>query len=185
MAGKTSYKTLLLEARKLRGEAGGNAYRRARILVEVFDNRDFRNSVGAMDDFETAGFLDAEIEDLCLGFMELREMLWCFPDEKDWADGRLRTLYDKCVSMRSEAKEDKPARTVNRVTKKEFEAVEQERDHHKARSNFLEAENSRQVSILDQYKARIDELEKDNARLRGRIEELERQLTLVASQSGM
>jgi hypothetical protein len=180
MVGKKSFKTLLKEARVLRHAAGDNAYQRAVILVAVFDDRAFRESIGAVDDFAVAQCLDAEVEDLCLSFLELREMLRCFPDASDWSDGRLRTLYDRCVQMRTKDVEEKPARKVNRVTKTELDDAVETAKHHESRARFLEAENSRHVSELDQLRARVAELETENARLHGRIEELERR-TLVAS----
>lgn len=177
MAGKRSYKTLLLEARELRHEAGKNAHKRATLLVKVFDDRDFRDEVGAIDDFAAAECLNAEVEDLCLTFLQLREMLKAFPLEADWADGKLRTLYNRTLEIGKAAEEANrrdAVRTRRVVSLKELEQVEQQKNEAEAALRHQERKAAQFVTELDQLKAENQSLRMENAELKGRISELER-----------
>lgn len=177
MAGKKNYKTLLLEARELRHEAGKNAHKRATLLVKVFDDRDFRDEVGALDDFAAAECLNAEVEDLCLTFLQLREMLKAFPLEADWADGKLRTLYNRTLELgkaAEDANKRENTRTRRAVSLKELEKVEQEKSEAEAALRHQERRVAQVVTELDQLRADNQALRLENAQLRGRIAELER-----------
>lgn len=181
MAGKTSYKTLLLKARELRSEAGKNAYQRAKLLTAVFDDRDFRASIGSLDDFEAADKLNVEVEDLCLTFLELREVLKAFPNESEWADGRLRTLYAETIkrAKANAVAATKEPTTRRTVTLKDLEAVKEEKREAEIALRRAEKEVAATVATVDQLKARVKELEIENAGLRGRIEQLERTMAVA------
>lgn len=178
MAGKKSYKTLLLEARDLRGQAGINAHKRATLLVKVFDDRDFRSEIGATDDYGAAEMLDAEVEDLCLSFLQLREILKRFPNEQDWSDGKLRTLYNRTCELAKADVEaetrEAPARVRRVVTMKELEQVEQARLDAEAVVRRVEREIKSQADELESLRKQNADLRMEAERLKGRIEELER-----------
>lgn len=169
MTDTKNFKELLLEARKLRGKSGENAWKRAKILCQIFEDRDFRDSVGAVDDFKAAEMLNAEVEDLCLTFLQLRQIFIEFPKKSDWADGRLKTLYEKAKSKPVE-ESDKPKRSVNRITKKEHEQVLREKEEAIARANYSDRQRAELLEKLEQ-------LQGENNQLRGRISELERLLS--------
>lgn len=182
MAKQPRYKTLLLDARNLRTEAGRNAWKRAKLLTQVFDDREFRAEVGALDDFATAGFLDAEVEDLCVTFLQLREMLRAFPDEAAWTDGKLRTLYERTRKAGLDAEQAEAAvavKTRRTVTIKEFEKAEQQKQEAEAALRHKDREVAKIVTELDQLRAENQTLRLENASLRGRIEQMERTLADV------
>lgn len=179
MAGKKSYKSLLLEARELRGQAGLNAHKRASLLVKVFDDRDFRSEIGATDDYAAAEMLDSEIEDLCLSFLQLREILKRFPNEAEWSDGKLRTLYSRtCELAKADAdavsRTEGPARARRVVTIKELEQSEQARLDAEAATRRVEREMKHQADELEGLRRQNADLRMEAERLKGRIEELER-----------
>lgn len=176
-----TYKALLLEARNLRGQSGLNAHRRAILLTQVFSDHAFRAEVGAVDDYAVAAFLDAEVEDLCLSFLELAAILRHFPDSSQWADGKLRTLYEAaCDKEKGEAKKiaaDAPKRSRRTVTIKELETAESRVAEAEAALRHQERASAKVVSELDQIRAENQALRLENATLRGRIEELEKVLS--------
>lgn len=179
MAGRKNYKTLLIEARNLRSEAGKNAHKRATILCQVFDDRDFRADIGALDDFGAAEVLDAECEDLCVGFLELRAMLAAFPDATDWSDGKLATLYKRTQEKADAEAPEKPARTVNRVTRKEMEVETNARKDAEAMLRRVEKQQKDTESELAGVRAQLAAALSENERLKGRLEELERLLPRI------
>ena len=180
MAGKKSYKTLLIQARELQQEAGKNAYRRASLLVSVFGDRDFRTESGALEDNAAAALLDGYTEDLCLGFDELRAMLAAFPDESRWADGKLASLWDETLELAkatAKANREEPSITRNRVTKKDVEELKEQKRSAEIALKRAESEVANKTSEADQLRARIRDLELENSQLRGRIEQLEKSMT--------
>ncbi len=177
MAGRKNYKTLLLEAASLRGESGVNAHKRIGILVKVFEDADFRAEIGSSDDYKAAEVLDDHVQDLCLTFLELKAMYQAFPDVADWKDGKLRTLYQRSLEVAEANKPEPTKRSVNRVTNKEYEQLDSEKQDIEAQLNYTKR-------TVDEIKSEIDRLRDENLslrnekmRLEGRIEELEKLLT--------
>lgn len=174
--GAVKYKTLLTEAKRLHGQAGINAHRRAKILCELFDDADFRADIGASDDFAVETFLNELVEDLTLGFLELRAMIGEFPDETAWADGKLATLYQKAVDQINSRKPEREERqrTVNRVTREQYDAVKNELKDRDARLQFVERQQTQAIDELSRLREENATLRAENERLKGRIEQLER-----------
>lgn len=165
---ETGYKQLLIEARKLRGRSGLQAYRRAKLLCQVFDDLDFRADCGNLDDFQAAAILDEYVEDLCVSFLDLRRILHRFPKPKAWSEGRLTRLYNEAMKI---DEQEKPlsgkSRPANPETRQRLETQLVEARKELARREAVK------VSEVDQLRARISELEAENASLRQRITELE------------
>jgi hypothetical protein len=138
---------LLTEARELRGQGGIGAYKRAKLLVEVFDDADFKLEFGIVDDFDAAAKLNVFVEDLCLGFFELRDLLATYPNQSQWEEGRLKTMYDDMVAERSKP-EKQEAKPRARATLAQLAAAEaqiadltQRLKKAQAKIKALEAEN--------------------------------------------
>ncbi|HSV27554.1 MAG TPA: hypothetical protein VLH60_06650 [Sedimentisphaerales bacterium] len=169
-----SYKALLIEARKLRGRSGLAAYRRAKLLCQVFEDRNFRADCGNLDDFRAAAVLDEYLEDLCVSFLDIRRMLRHFPKPKAWQEGRLSRLYNDMLKAESGEK-DKPLsgkpRNVTAEVRKRLESQLTDARKELARQNAV------RLSEIDQLRAKVADLERENAELRERITELEKQLT--------
>jgi hypothetical protein len=164
----TDYKTLLLEARRLRGRNGVAAYRRAKILCQVFDDIQFRADCCNVDDFAAAAILDEYVEDLCLSFLDLRRTLQRFPKIADWKDGRLARLFRETTKV---DRQDRPLtgkpRPVSGETRERLETQLRMARESLARARAVS------VSEIDQLRSRVAELEAENESLRRRIAELE------------
>lgn len=162
------YKTLLLEARKLRGQAGAKAFDRGRLLVTVFEDRDFRADCGNIDDMRAAEILDDYLDDLCLDFLSMAAMLKFYPRRKLWQEGRLARMYRDMIAVQERQNEPAPQpRRVSASTRKELEARLEDARQEKARLESIRR------SEAETLKERIAELEEENERLRLRVAELE------------
>lgn len=173
---QVSWKRLLTEAKELMGQSGLKAHRRATILCQLFDDADFRADVAASDDFKTEQFLNELLEDLCIKFADVRLMLAEFPGEEAWADGKLATLHGKAIEQaasRNVKEKPETQRTVNRVTREQYEAVQDEVKDREARISFIEKQLTQAVTSATDLERENRELRLENERLKGRIEQLE------------
>jgi hypothetical protein len=173
----TGWKKLLIEAEELRGQSGVSAHRRATILTKLFDDADFRAERNLANDDAVEGVFNELLEDICLGFYEVRAMLGEFPDVEQWADGKLSTLYDKAReqidSSRREDDDSRPAVTRSRITKADFERLAGEKQDLEARLRFVDQQHTKSLQEIEQLRL-------ENAELKGRISELER----IANRTG-
>jgi hypothetical protein len=165
----TGYKALLLQARALRGKAGTKAFDRAAILVKVFEDGEFRQDCGNLDDFRAAELLDEYVEDLALGFLDLRAMLAHYPRRRQWAEGRLSKMLREMVRAKEKALPvaARPPRVAIAETRKQLEQQLEVARREKAKIEYARKDE------IGHLKARIAELEAENAELRARIEALE------------
>jgi chromosome segregation ATPase len=165
--GVASWKKLLGEAESLRGQSGLMAYRRARIVTELYEDSDFRLEHLLSSDDAVDEALDGLVEDLCLTAAQLRTMLSEFPDESAWADGKLRSLYEQVEERLAHRRsgEDRPVVTRRRVTLKEFEELEKEKRDLEIRLRFLESE-------IVKLRQENERLKLENSELRGRLNEV-------------
>lgn len=169
--GKMSYKKKLLHVLDMKSGSLTELHRRVSILVEVFEDADFRADNGT-DDFELAEKLDKYVDDCALKFLELRSVLAAFPSAEAWSGASLRSLYDeatKCAADGVTQVDDGPTRTVHRATIKEVRDLE---------SRLKDAEFSTRTLTdeVSELRAENRRLVTENARLEGRIVELERAL---------
>ena len=178
MAGRKGYKTLLLEAMALMKKSGATARTRIELLSKVFDDDAFRAESGAVDDFGAAEVLDEYLQDLCVGFLELRQMLKHCPTDPAWETGKLRELHSKTVEiLREQASANKPEapeRTRRGVTVAEFEALDRDKQDAEALCRYLEKQQEEEVVKTTTLQDDNRRLREENIRLEGRIEELER-----------
>ena len=162
------YKAALLEVRRLRGKAGRSAYSRAKLLVQVFEDRDFRTDNGNCDDFKAAALLDDYVEDLCLTFLDLRGLL----ARNSWREGRLMKMQQQMLKENNKSiPSGKPRVVVGNLRQKLEQQLEEAR---RAKAVV----DSQRVSERDQLQARVAELVAENAALKARVEELERLLSM-------
>lgn len=171
-----NYKQQLIKCNELMGKSGESAFKRATILVSVFEDDDFRQDIGALDDFAAAEVLSQHVQDLCLSFLELRLMLEVFPKIADWKEGKLRNMYDECLRLAEEDKPEKEKRTHTRTTIKDLEEAKAETKHFEARNTFLEKEVTDRATQVQQLQGELQDLRIENATLQGRITELERRM---------
>lgn len=205
---ENGYKSLLLRAKQLRSKGGKSAWERAKILVAVFDDQKFRTDCGNIDDFRAAEILDDYVDDLALGFLDLRAMLKHFPERKTWMEGRLRRLYNQMLKEMAAAKVPKQPRQKVAETRKQLERQVEEtrREAIRAKAAAQEtvaaaaqtkkqleqvvAETKQQATAkereaetlqdeVNRLRARVRELLTDNERLRRRVAELEADLEQI------
>ena len=153
-----AYKKLLIEALALRAQGGKSAYQRAKLLVQVYQDRDFRAEAGNVDDFRAAEVLDEYVEDLALQFLELKSMIEHFPKESQWGEGKLRSMYREVMEAGGE-----PEREVQRrhkITLEQYAELEEKWKKELARNRQLQKENVQLKSELDQVQTRLRRLEK-------------------------
>lgn len=188
------YKQLLIQVKNLQQNAKANVYKRVKLLVQVFDDPDFRADHSA-DDFVLSGILDQYVSDIGWGFMELRSILEHFPGESDWKTNRLSKMHDAVVQERRKQQrtEAQPVRRKpRRVTNADFEAVKNENRELRAKyqdaiARGLNRQETQTASVQDNgkpsqvaklreqlaaAKKRIAELEAENAELRRQLEEI-------------
>lgn len=144
------------------------------LLVEIFDDRDFRADNGNFDDFEAAILLDRYLEDTSVSFLEARAILEVFPNPADWAKMSLRDLYEKALEKQKPIGEDLPKRTRRAVTMKELEDAELATKEYASRCAFLTKEKTGLEKKVAELEAENRRLVVENANLEGRIVELER-----------
>lgn len=165
---KPTYKSRLIAASELKRSGLVHLHERVQTLVEVFEDQAFRADIGG-DDFKLAAVLDKYVDDCALSFLELRSVLQAFPKADQWLDANLRQLYADAVARESKPKEtgdtDKPARRS--ATVKELDELSLKLKD----AEFVGKTLTEEVSELRQENRR---LLAENARLEGRISELER-----------
>ena len=169
------YKAKLLAARKLRGDTAAYNFQRVGLLVEVFNDREFRADLGNLDDLAAGERLDAEVTDLGFEFLQLRAILERFPTEEDWRNRLLVEMWQTVLTERATPTEDRPQKTRRTATVAELDRVKEQ-----AEALRIEVEQLRPAAeareTLHQQLARahrrIGELEQENAELRAQIDDL-------------
>jgi cell division septum initiation protein DivIVA len=167
-------KKLWSEVESLRNQlrnGQGSFYDLATRCVVLFNAcGDCAKMLGITED-ETHERIAGLFDDFAIDLSEAIVVLKFFPQREHW-NKPVRELY---ADARVQAQRMQPTnggekRSVHRVTRKEFEAVEQ-------RAVDAEHALTRETSRIDQLLAENRELREENARLKGRIEQLERQLS--------
>lgn len=154
------WKNWLLKAGELRGQAGEIAFERITLLNNVFEDREWREDSGQVDDFALAALLDAYVEDLCLPFLNLRAMREHFPDRKQWKEGKLASMHKQMIRERSEAEDTK--KTRKRAKVKDLEEANRQ-------ISQLSQENEGLKTEVRSLQLRVNELENENTLLRQQI----------------
>lgn len=103
-APNANYKALLKQVIDLRGKGGANAFRRAKILVEVYEQSDFIEQECRGNALDAERKLDDYVQDLCLSFMELRDMLKHFRRSGEWKGGRLKAMHREMLNAKQAAR---------------------------------------------------------------------------------
>jgi hypothetical protein len=149
-----SYKQQLLECLALRQQGGKSAYKRAKILLFVYNDNDFRLDHNNFDDDKLANILDTYVEDLAIRFWHLKALLEYFPDEHQWAEGRLRSMLEE-MQTAQDVQQTKPIQRRKTATVAEVEALKKQLTHEKARCQRLLKENIALREENQQLKQRL------------------------------
>lgn len=173
-----AYKQTLIDCLRLRGDSGSNAFQRACMLVNVFNDRDFRADHSQYDDGKLADELDQYVDDLALSFLQLKALLERFPEESDWAQGRLNKMYAELLEelreQRSKARDNEDKPIVERLTKKDFSNLREQLHRAEVRVGETSLRAETAENEVASLRAENAALKTKVSRLEGRIEELER-----------
>ncbi len=161
------WKKLLQDAKTQAKRGLTCLYRQTVMLVEIFDDAEFRADCNLRDDHEAANWFDIEFPNSPLKFLEMRAILEAFPKEQEW---RKQSLQDMFASIKPGKPAEAAQRTRKGVKLAEYKAACEERDHYKARAKYLDDQVAELETERDSHRQEI-------AKLTGRIEELERILT--------
>lgn len=154
-----AWKQKLIKAEDMRQSSVASIYDRAKLLNDVFDDTEFRDD-NNLDDLRAAEVLDSYLTDVAASFLELRSVLEMFPNRDQWAQRDLKKMIAEMMDRKaSEAPADTGAVRRKRVTRADFEALEQERDELAARVEQLLAENRELRDQLAVTNFRLAELE--------------------------
>ena len=161
------YKAKLIAAGEMLAEGRENLHERVKLLVGVFEDREFRADNQQYDDFQAANLLDKFLEATALTFLEARAVYQTYPAFKQWEGKSIRELYESALEQSRATDSEKERATPRRVTIKQFEEEQRSRRDAEAECRNLK----KQVADLE---AENRNLIRDNARLEGRVSELER-----------
>ena len=175
MKSKPTYKELLIQVREMRGASGINAYRRAKMLVEVFNDRNFRFDYGQVDDFKAIEILDDYVQDLAFGFAGVRALLEHYPNEIDWKEGKLKRMYDDMLKERERVGREQAAKVGRKKRRGSVSQVDY--DSLKLLHENASSEKKRLQDRCDKLVAENRHLKAENERLRNENSELKRQLS--------
>jgi hypothetical protein len=172
------WKKKLIQAEGLTGNLGRTVYQRTKLLVEVFDDAEFRAEAGCRDDIKAADFLtDKYCGGVALHFLDLRDMLMHFPEESMWEKADFYEMHGQVIEARDakKAAEEgrKPPQKRHVVTRREFDQVKQQLE-----GKEKELESSR--VLVKELFDRIAGLERENAHLREENGRLKSQLSELA-----
>jgi hypothetical protein len=168
------WKELLGKADCLNGQSNGIAYDRIKLLVEIYNDLDYRSDmaaqyqVDAASDDQLVALLDERLAN-DLGafwdqpFHEGRAMLDLFPERSTWVSGKIRDLH---AQMLEKATETDRTETRNRP-------------HYKAETAKLKDENAElrdKVKVIETQTAKVESeietLRRENVELRSENEVL-------------
>lgn len=161
------YKKKLIAASELRTQGRAALFQRATLLVEVFEDREFRADNDQFDDLKAAELLDSYLEDTAATFLEVRAILQTFPTLEQWKGKTIRELYESALESSRASSEEKTRATPRRITIKQFEGEQQARKEAEAEVRNLK----KQITELEASNRKYI---RENAQLEGRITELER-----------
>ncbi len=178
MATATTPGEQLARLHALVGEAGHNYYERIALAAALLGNQGWLDSSYQGDAYRAAEMLETKyFHDLC-GAMSVWDFLRIyqfFPRENDWqAHGyNLRAMHDKCKAK----PENSQPREVVRVKRAEFEAAQTKVQELTATLKTREKEVKSKDGEVMRLRERVTELEHENLKLSGRVDELEKLLS--------
>lgn len=149
------YKLKLLQARQMRDDSRATIYDRVSLLVEVYNDAEFRAEHGNRSTEKLVGILNDYVDDLAYDFLDLAAILRHFPDRAIWQSTKLSRMYSQMIeSHKQRIAEDRPPvrRTAPTPTqlKQQVSETESKLAAEKRRADEAErrVEEIRQQSVL-------------------------------------
>jgi nitrogen fixation-related uncharacterized protein len=176
----------MLRLRELRDQAGSTLYERIKLAYECLQDPDFVEEIhgGKMDRAEDA-IASEYFPDLVgpavarIDFAKMLAIYRQFSDEQTWKDHKynliaMEILYDE--KRKREKKDTSPPQTRWAVTRKQWDDLESEKKalerQVKKKTDAISAKDEQ----IEGLRAKVQELESENAYLKGRISQLEAQV---------
>jgi hypothetical protein len=103
MAKKSKWELKMHEARELRKQGAGLLFDRVALLVDCYDDEDFRQWHADQGTNEL-DFLDEELSDTAVNFMTFRAVLAAYPNREDWVRHNVRELIALTVAAENESR---------------------------------------------------------------------------------
>ncbi len=196
------YKKIILKLKEMRGQSGEAAFDRTTEMLELFVDREFRLDTG-YDDHAAGDFLDELADDLCVKFLQLKELIGFYPSRSQWKDGKLGSMYRHMKEAREKvAKEQRDALGLTKpktgggngaATLREVEVRPTEKLVAELRSDLIQQKQVADNEIgywkrecekaqkeLAQLRAEKKEWDAERKKLNRRIVELERGTAVAA-----
>lgn len=176
MSSKTKWTMTLRKVDEMIAASNASLYDRVKLLCQVWDDQDFiAHHNGDVDAAEK--HLNQKLGDYAIGFFEARSLLKHKPRRGDWEGGSIRQILAEALDAERQSRKqeavDQPQRK-GPVPRKEHEQVLQQLERVTER-------NEQQADEIGSLRAKIAELERENATLRGRVEQLEKMVGRAAA----
>lgn len=169
---KASYKVKLEQAAAINSRNASDVYKLAKLLREVFEDRDFRADIGNVDDFKAAAILDEHVKNAPWSYLDLHAMLEAEPNQAAWATRGLREIYQS--SRERAATPPAAPRTRRTVTTKEYDELATQLKAVEAREKYVAKRLDESRKTYEELAAENEDLKRRLAEAHGRIMELER-----------
>lgn len=183
-----AFKKKLLRARELHGQARVNHHEMVGLLVEVFEDPDFRGDPSYFPnewDQDTAwGHLDEYVQDLQFGFRDLMGIYKRFPNAADWQENLLVRMFEVVVKENSKPDRTEPPRPQRRIKAADYDDLERHYQALQRREKSKQAVHNELKQDYQRAADRIHELEEKLNAARARIRELEEDLALARQRMG-
>jgi len=163
------WKQWLQEVERLNAEIGRSLYERARLLVAIFEDAEFRAENDLADDFKAADWLQSHNPGSGFTVLDYRRMLAFQAAPEQWADPL--KLWDE---MRAAEKAN--AETSKCKSPARWSCTKAEVEHLQRREAWLEKELATRDQRIRELEGQLARLHKELAIRDQRIRELEGQL---------
>jgi uncharacterized coiled-coil DUF342 family protein len=168
----------LQRVKQLQGQAKTNVYKRTTLLIEVYDDPEWRERMaaeaGLIDDLMLGELLDEFVDDSGFEFLQLRAILERFPKEADWRKTALSNLWEERKTRPSRDQRETPAAERWSITRKEVEQLQRELGAAKrqaAEAGWLRKEVGELTRQLAEAHQELTALRAENDQLRAALTE--------------
>jgi len=178
MSTQMKWSQKLIKNGELRTKGALLLWERTNLLVEVYEDEEFRLHCLEVIKRNPEDRLDDDCDDTGFSFLDLMSVMKRFPEKEQWEDKHPKRLLAQIIADGKEKRRKENPTERPRPSKKELEELARELTAAKAQVNTIKADREEQVQSLQQ---RYEVLRRENQELtrklshaEGRIAELER-----------
>lgn len=167
-------KSMLAKLKTLANCAGETLHERVRLASAINADREWLEEACNGDEYQAAEILAEHFQDVCHGRLNMLSLLNLYnkmPDLKDWRKYRFNVMamLDAIAINEDRVPSDRRRATIKDIEERDDKIKELE--YHVTRDK---QELGDKVAEIEKLRVRIGELSEENARLRGRIEQMEK-----------